>query len=133
MSDASAESLSEWLRRWRNLEECLLHEIQISPDLYQVVLKFNNVWGDDGAVRESVLEEPDLLTLRLTGVEEFRFVGALTEGMKQHPERIDWGLTEVAAVRAHSRHGEIELFVEWESERRLKVRCLAFELVDSNS
>lgn len=133
MSSASAETTSEWLRRWRNLEECLLHEIRISPDLYEVVLKFNYVWGTDGLVRDRVLEEPVLLTLRLIGVEELGFVGALTDGMKQHPERIDWGLTEVAAVRARPRDGQTELSVEWESERRLVVRCLTIKFDDTRS
>lgn len=130
MSDTNTESVSEWLHRWRNLEECLVHEVQISPDLYQVVITFNYVWDASGAVRERVLEEPVLLTLRLIGLEQIRFVGALTEGMKQHPDRINWGLTEVAGVRVHQHDGLVELTVEWESDRRLDVQCMTIETAD---
>lgn len=73
--------LAKGLRRWQNLEECLIHELCRSNGLYSADLVFNVIWGPDGRVRQRVLEEPRLLTLRLTGIEHFTFVGALTEGM----------------------------------------------------
>ncbi len=57
----------------------------------------NYVWGDDG-VRKDVLETPHLVTLRMLGVDHLRFVGDLSESMKDDPGRIGWGLSEVAHV-----------------------------------
>lgn len=133
MSGTNTDRIADSLRRWRNLEECLLHEIRVSPDLYRIELKFNHIWKGEDRVRERVLEEPVFVTLRLVGIEELQFIGALTEGMKGSPELLDWGLTEVAGVRVRDRNGLIALTVDWESERRLEVRCVTIELVEPDT
>jgi len=130
MTGVELERLASLLRRWRNLEECLLHEVRMSPDFYRAEILFNCVWDDNGRARERVLEEPVLVSVRLVGIEELRLVGELTAGMKRSPELIDWGLAEIAGVRV-SRSGEIlGLSVEWESQRRLEARCMTIELIE---
>jgi len=130
MSGGARERLSEQLSRWRNLEECLLHEFRWSPDLYSADIVFNNVRDDNGRVRERVLEEPVRIGFRLVGIDEVRFVGALTEGMKRFPERINWGLAEVATVGVLSRGDLLGLSVRWESDRLLEVICVSIDLLD---
>lgn len=126
----SARSLSEGLRRWKNLEECLIHEFCWADGLYSADLAFNVVWGPDGRIRRRVLEEPRLVTFRLTGIERLGFEGALTEGMKRSPERINWGLAEVAGVGVAEVAGLLVLRVSWESERHLEAACVSIDLIE---
>lgn len=71
-----------------------------------------------------------LVTLCLIGIVEARFVGDLSDEMKQHPELISWGMSEVAAVRAFERDDLIGISVNWESARVLEVTCVSIEFVE---
>jgi hypothetical protein len=106
-----------------------LHEVRVWNFLYNVDLVFNYVWSSGNDVRPDVLTSPFFVTLRLVGVEDLRYVGALTEGMRQHPERINWGLSEVANVEVVDRGELVGLSVIWESDRALEVTFVSFELV----
>lgn len=122
--------LRDELAQWRSFEECILHDVRFVNFGYGVALTFNYVWGSDGAVRTDVLENPKLVTLELLGVESLEFVGALTSGMKASPNKVGWGLAEVARVIAADRPEGLRLVAEWESERRLAIDFL-FVRVDS--
>lgn len=131
MKDTVLEELTAALHRWRNFEECLLHEVRSNHWFYSVDLVFNYVWDSDGAIRKDFTRHPLLVTLRLSGLEEFHLIGALTSGMKQSPERIDWGLSEVALVTADRQDEFLRLCVAWESERLLKAKCLSFQIFEA--
>lgn len=129
MTTTDIDTIRALIRRWRGFESCLLHEVRVWNFLYNVDLVFNYVWSSGNDVRPDVLTSPFFVTLRLVGVEDLRYVGALTEGMRQHPERINWGLSEVANVEVVDRGELVGLSVIWESDRALEVTFVSFELV----
>lgn len=131
MTVAGQPEVAVRLREWRNFEECLLHEVRWTNGLYAADVVFNYVWDSSGRVRENVLEELVLVTLRVVGVERLLFVGSLTDGMKREPQSIDWGLSEVAGVRANQEKDDLLVIsVDWEGERRLEIVCVAAELLE---
>ena len=122
------KELSSRLVEWRHFEECLIHDFRWTNWTYSVEVTFDYVWDPAGRVRRDVDSEPLLVALRLKGVESLRFVGALTDGMKREPERINWGLSEVAGVSATERAGFLVIRIDWEGERHFEICCLTAEL-----
>ena len=62
-------------------------------------------------------------TIELICVHSIEFTGALTDAMVKSPDRVNWGLTEIAAVKvSESSKGAIRIEVLWESDRRLIVQ-----------
>lgn len=127
------EELASQLGEWRNFEECLFHEIRWTNWLYSADLVFNYVWDRSGRIRSDVLEEPVLVALHVVGIESLRFVGALTEGMKRESERINWGLSEVAWVKATEQDTMVAISVDWGGQRRLEIVCVSAGLSEVQS
>ena len=59
----------------------------------------------------------------MEGVSVLRLTGGLSESMVQHPERINWGLSEVAKVSAYSAGPNIGLSIAWETKREIRVEA----------
>ena len=125
-----SRSLSERLEEWRNFEECLVHDVRPIIFGFGLDLIMNYVW-DGGGVRENALDFPQLVTLRMLGVDHVSFVGGLTESMKANPEMINWGLAEVAQIVPTSASSGLGIAVEWEGTRRLEVKFSELEIVAS--
>ena len=124
----STAHAADLLSRWRNFQECLLLMFRSADNTYSVELEFDYVWDADGRIRKDLDETQSVVTLRLIGVDELRFSGALTDGMKESPEQIDWGLSEVAGVTVSSGPAPFKVDVAWERQRSLTVLCQALEL-----
>lgn len=124
----SPSAVAATLARWRNLEECLLYEVRSVQGFYSAELEFDYTWGPDGLVRPDVDDVPLLVTLRLIGIEDFHLVGALTKGMREFPDQIDWGISEVAGVRVEGAGPLLKLTVAWEGKRSLTVTCMSIEV-----
>ena len=86
------------LREYRHLEECLLVEVLWKNYGLTLECIFNYIWTPDGKVRRN-LAEPDLVTVTFDLVQELHVQNALNEAMCREPERINWGISEIALMR----------------------------------
>lgn len=130
MTIRDMRSLESSLERWNNFEDCLLHDVHPVMFGYGLELVLNYVWSEDGTVRPDAVEKPRLVVLRLLGLESLEFRGGLSPAMKQEPEAINWGLTEVASVRAKEAPSEMAIAVEWESERKITAQFVEMEIIE---
>lgn len=122
-----SRSLADQLNDWLNFEDCLVHDVR--PIMFGYGLDLTiNVVRENGRVRSDVFEAPRLVTVRMLGVDRISFDGGLTEAMKQEPEKIDWGLTEIAQIVPLAVPSGYGLSVEWESARRLDVVFAEFAI-----
>ncbi|WP_328992589.1 hypothetical protein OG394_39970 [Kribbella sp. NBC_01245] len=128
MTSETGMSLIDALERWKNFEECLIHDIRPVRYGYGVDIAINSVWRD-GKVRPDVLQKPDLVTLSLLGVESLRFTGGLTDDMKRDPAAINWGLTEISHIVDSSSDGSAAITVHWPGDRSLFVQYLNLEVL----
>ena len=124
----SVDGLAAALARWHDLQECLLVEVRLTEHLYTAELVFDHMWESYGRVRPDLGEGQELVTVRLVGVEELRFVGALNDVQRDRPDEIDWGMSEVALVRAVERDGLLGIEVRWESERRIEAAFVSADV-----
>ena len=127
MSDMATETyrdaagLDAELERWRRAEEALLVEMSLVHHGYVLRLVFDLVRTDDGVLRTDLDEHEARLTIEMVGVQRLHMEGDLTASMLDHPELIDWGLSEVAALRAGPSGTGLQLQVRWEGDRRIVV------------
>ncbi|MBT0993213.1 hypothetical protein KIN34_02775 [Cellulomonas sp. DKR-3] len=68
--------------------------------------------------------------IELDGVQLFMLHGGLNIYMLEHPENIDWGLSEVAHVSIAELQGGIQCDVKWEGDRSISVECRGVVLQD---
>jgi hypothetical protein len=129
MKNSGPKELATALQAWRSLQECLLDDLRFANYGYSVELTFNYIWDRAGRLRPGAQEQPLHVRIRLDGVQELHMAGGLTESILARPELIDWGLSEVALVRAiHSKRAPLALEVRWEGgERRIEIHFHEFE------
>lgn len=89
------KEINGWLPQVDNLWESLMDELSLTNFGYSARVVFTLVIDRHGRV----LEQPTQVKFDLEGVQELSLHGALTQRMLEHPERINWGLNEVARVR----------------------------------
>jgi hypothetical protein len=111
--------IGEWLAGSGGLSEALLHELALARFGYSIRAVFQVIADLDGAV----LQEPRQVVVDLDGVDRLELRGGLTPRMVEHPEEINWGLSEVALVRVMAVDGGVRFEVLWEGDRRIEVRC----------
>ncbi|GAB3700224.1 hypothetical protein [Mariniluteicoccus flavus] len=119
MKIETLEEINDWLPQVDNLWESLMDELSLTHFGYSVRVVFTLVIDRNGRV----LEEPFQVTFDLEGVQDLSLHGALTPRMLEHPERINWGLSEVARVRVTPSDDGVCFEVLWEGERRVEVTC----------
>ena len=78
-----------------------------------------------GSSGRSACTGPCQLTVVMEAVSAMCLTGA--EAMVQHPERVDWGLSEVAVVGAYSTEPGIGLLVAWEGNASFASRRHGFD------
>lgn len=121
------------LERYSGFEECLLTGIRCEGQGVVVHLDFEYVWDASGPDGGRLLEKPRPVTLTLEAVQEFQLQNNLTKAMVAEPDRIDWGLSELARVRVEADPGSphSRLIVEWEGDlRKIEVLCGTVRAVD---
>jgi hypothetical protein len=127
----SYEQLIRVLQQRNFFEECLLSDVRPIKFGYGIDLVINDVWDAEGCRRSDIIERPLLTTIRLLGVDFLRFTGALTSAMKEDPEQIDWGLTEIAMVEPFEPETmPLGLSVKWEGRRRLDIQFSSFRMLN---
>jgi hypothetical protein len=114
------ELLDGELLRWLRLEESLLVEMAQTHHGYSFRLVFK-LWDVPGFLRSDLPKGAHHLTVEMQGVQRLRLEGGLSQVMLEHPEGIDWGLSEVALVRAEPSSYGLQLQVLWEGERQIVI------------
>ncbi len=94
----SKELIAEYLLENRSFEECLLVDVRWKHFGTVIELVFNYIWHSDGSVLPEYAPI-DLRILVLRNVQELHLWNALNEHMTLHPDKLNWGLSEVASVR----------------------------------
>lgn len=115
----TAEGISRWLEQFGALSEALMKELCLVNYGYSVHVEFSVVVDLGGRV----LDDPLHVGFDLDGVQSLTLVGGLTSSMLEHPENINWGLSEVARVRVASSDDGIRFEARWEGERLIEVHC----------
>ena len=115
----NGEAIERWLVENDRLGEALLSSV---------------VWKNFGYSIEFGLDHP-LKNLRVQlladGVERFVLDGGLTATMMDCPERIDWGLSEIAKIAVNrTSEGLLHTRIEWEGARRIRVESKRLILTD---
>jgi hypothetical protein len=95
-----AAGLEAELERWVRCEESLLVELALTHHGYALRLAFNLTWASKGVLCADLGQREQRLTIEMQGVQRLHMEGGLTQSMLDHPERINWGLSEVDLVRA---------------------------------
>ena len=126
-------------KRYRNLQECVLLEVNYRNYGLLVEFVFNYIWTEDGKIRRT-LEEPERLHLRFELVQEFHLKGALNEAMCTEPERVNWGINEVWAVKIVDHEDFLHPYkslpvpfhhvsVSWTGDRRIDIVFSTLEII----
>ena len=95
-----AAGLDAQLERWLRCEESLLVEMALTHHGYAVRFAFNLTWASEGVLRPDLDKREQRLTIEMQGVQRLHMEGGLSQSMLDHPEAINWGLSEVDLVRA---------------------------------
>jgi hypothetical protein len=111
------DTLNAALEGVHNLEESLLSALELTHHGYSAELRFAHLRGG------RPVPETSLVTVVMEAVWVLRLTGGLSDEMVQHPERINWGLSEVALVSAYSADPGVGLLVAWEDKREIRVEA----------
>jgi hypothetical protein len=112
-----------------DLSESLLNSLRLETFGYAVRAEFELV-----VVRGSLTAEPrPQITLQFEAVESMTLVGGLTARMVEHPEEINWGLSEVSLVRITPEESGVHAEIRWERERRIEITCARVTLEASGA
>lgn len=96
LTDAS--SIRDELEKLYNLQDCVITNVKWEHQGTNIAFYFNYSWTDDGRIRPN-LNIDQIVVLRFNIVQQFYVKNALNSSMVSNPEYMNWGLSEVAAVR----------------------------------
>jgi hypothetical protein len=111
------EALGARLREVDNLEESLLTGLELTHHGYSAEVRFEHLR------RGKPVPETSQVTVVMEAVATLHLTGGLSESMVQHPERINWGLSEVSQVSAYEAGPGVGLLVQWEDDREIRVEA----------
>ncbi len=94
-------TMQEWLRDHNHFSECIIEEMRLNDYGTTLELLLNYIWANGRTLR-SKLDEPELITLRFSLVQEIHIINALTPAMVAGPEQLNWGINEVALVEINA-------------------------------
>lgn len=119
---------------YRNFRECILLDLIWQHQGTKIGLKFNYVWDRHGLIR-SDLERDEIVIVWCEMVQSFSVYNDLSAPLIEHPDQIDWGLSEIASLRVNGReatlvegHRLIDIALRWNDERRIDVTAVSFSI-----
>ena len=135
----SAVQITKFIEKHHEFAECVLVEVRWQNYGTVLDLLFDYIWADDGTVRPDYLP-PVLKTLRFHVVQEFHLANGLTVHTSLRPGALNWGLSEVAAVRLLDDetlldpYGHLPVSLHhvrcvWEGERRIDLIFSSLEVL----
>ena len=126
-----ATQMVKTIEQYHQFAECILVEINWTNYGTTAELVFNYVWTDDGKIGSN-LEQAEIVVLKFKRVQEFHLKNALNDDILAQPERINWGLNEIACVRIEDNADVLKSYrslsipfhhaaILWEDERRIDI------------
>lgn len=117
------------------LQECLIEDISWAERGLELIVKLAYIWTDAGEISFAAGVAPRKLTLRFHLVNKVHMFNALSEAMLQEPERMNWGISEIAkfavnAARDSHEFAEAEFIWEWDRRILVWFRAITIELAD---
>ena len=112
-----SDSLNTALQAVDNLGECLLSALTLTHHGYSVELQFEHLRQGRS------VPETAVVTVVMKAVQELHVNGYLSQRMVDHPDEINWGLSEVAWVTGYPAAAGVGLRVAWENEREITVEA----------
>jgi hypothetical protein len=128
MNESMASKLNAELDRWQRFEDCLLSGMSLIDFGYSLKFTFNYIWTEGHHIRPSILENPCPVIITLEGVDQMTLLGGLTPAMKDRPDLINWGLSEVSQVVCTDHEDRAVLSVRWEGDRRIDVIFTSYRI-----
>ncbi len=127
----SAAAICSYLEQQRHFAQCILEDLCWRHYGTVLELVFDYIWTDEGDVRPEYAGK-NIKTMVLRNVQELHMWNALNEHMTLHPDDLNWGLSEVAAVRLIeddtllANYAKLSvpfhhLGLRWEGDRRVDV------------
>jgi hypothetical protein len=136
------EEISLLLSKYKNLQECILLRIEWLDYFKTVEITINNVWDGEGRIRKD-LEHEEPIVLRFRLVQEFLFNAGLNEAMSLDPDKINWGINEIAFIKMNENSPLVKKYeslpieyshtmIEWEKgiNRRIDVVSAELEIIE---
>jgi hypothetical protein len=127
------------LQRYNHFDECILLDVNVHQ--YQTVLELqlNYIWKSHNVLRDDI-DDPEVVLVRFTGVQEVHIYNDLSSAMLEQPEGLNWGMNEVSLVRLENDVDLLEKYehldqtfhhvaVLWENDRRIDVVFRELEIV----
>lgn len=122
---ASVEIIRDLLRRNAQFQEALLTELRLVNYGFSVEIEFMlTLDAHEGLVADLAATQP-MVRLRLDGVSSLELVGGLSAAVLSHPDRVDWGLSEIALAEVTETEQGGSLAVRWEGDRTITVEFLS--------
>lgn len=132
--DSFMTTFDEWteeLAQLSNLQECILLDVQFRHFQTVAWLLFNNIWSTARSVRRDISTVAPV-SLVFTGVQRIEFVNALNRWQIEEPERMNWGMNEIALVSLQRigpanestkepASAPFRVIVLWEGDRRITI------------
>ena len=128
------------LARYRNFEECLLEEFRWRDAGRVLELELLYIWADADA--GAVLDDARRVVVRLGDAVAVTIESPLTAVMLENPDRLNWGVKEIAqlrvarptelAARPEGLEDMLQLVAAWEGRGRIDIlfRTMAIEELD---
>lgn len=127
------------LQQYNQFRECILLDVEWLLEGFRIQCTFDYIWGKPGVVRDN-LDEELRVAVTFEAVRDFRIRNDWSRAMMADPERMDWGVSEIALIEVKDdsdflRPFESEdgrgrhLAVLWEGDlRRIDVVCSQLEI-----
>jgi|SRR5438094_5717659 len=81
---------------YHNFAECVIEEVIWKERELALEMLLTYVWTDDGLISYTAGTQPRLARLRFWLVQEISIRNALNTSMVAHPEKVNWGASEIA-------------------------------------
>src|SRR5260370_8170590 len=91
-------SVARVIGELNQLRECIIRRIAWDEPGMQLVVQLDYIWTDDGRITFTVGQVPKVLTLTFALVTLLLLKNPLTPPMLEHPDRLDWGISEIAQL-----------------------------------
>ena len=122
------------------LQECIIIDVRWLQYGYIFEIDFNNIWANHNKIRAN-LEQIDLVTVRMKGVQKITFIHAFNKSNLENPQKMNWGKNEISRMKVEESNKTNDAFSEqtnyyvvqfrWETKRVIEVLCLEFDIKHS--
>jgi hypothetical protein len=122
------------LAQLHHLQECIIRRIAWSEPAMQLTVELDYIWTDDGFICFTKREQARRLTLTFEHTSRVVIDNALSDAMIEHPEKLDWGISEIArldldAAQDDVSSGFILARFRWEGARHIDVSFQKLNIV----